>query len=33
MKHIFVYNPAAGRNSKVMIEALKEKLKEYDGAT
>ncbi len=31
MKHIFVYNPAAGRNSKAMIEALKEKLKEYDG--
>ena len=31
MKHIFVYNPAAGRNSKAMIQALKEKLKEYDG--
>ena len=31
MKHIFVYNPAAGRNSKVKIEALQEKMKEYDG--
>ena len=31
MKHIFVYNPAAGRNSKAAIEALQEKLKEYDG--
>ena len=31
MKHIFVYNPAAGRNSKVAIEALQEKMKEYDG--
>ena len=31
MKHIFVYNPAAGRNSKLAIEALQEKMKEYDG--
>ena len=31
MKHIFVYNPAAGRNSKVAVEALQEKMKEYDG--
>lgn len=31
MKHIFVYNPAAGRYSKGAIEALQEKLKEYDG--
>ena len=31
MKHIFVYNPAAGRNSEVAIDALKESLKRYDG--
>ena len=31
MRHIFVYNPAAGQNSKAAIEALQEKMKEYDG--
>ncbi len=31
MKHIFVYNPAAGRNSEAAIDALKESLKRYDG--
>lgn len=31
MKHIFVYNPAAGRNSKMAIEALQESMKKYDG--
>ena len=31
MKHIFVYNPAAGRNSGTTIEGLQESLKKYDG--
>ncbi len=31
MKHIFVYNPAAGRNAKAAIAELKEKMKAYDG--
>ena len=31
MKHIFVYNPAAGRNSKQAIGALQESMKRYDG--
>ncbi|MBQ9098715.1 MAG: hypothetical protein IJY50_04720 [Clostridia bacterium] len=30
MKHIFVYNPAAGQNNKTLFERLQEKLKEYD---
>ena len=31
MKHIFVFNPAAGRNSKEVIADLQESLKRYDG--
>ena len=31
MKHIFVYNPAAGGGRKTDIETLKEKMKAYDG--
>ena len=31
MKHIFVYNPIAGRNNKEAAERLMEKLHEYDG--
>lgn len=31
MKHIFVYNPAAGRNAAATIAELKEKMKAYDG--
>ena len=31
MKHIFIYNPMAGKDSTAAIAALKEKMKEYDG--
>ena len=31
MKHIFIYNPAAGRNSKEAIAELRESMKRYDG--
>ena len=31
MKHIFIYNPAAGRNGDKEICHLQEKMKEYDG--
>lgn len=32
MKHIFIYNPSAGGNSKAAIRTLQEKMKSYDGA-
>jgi len=31
MKHIFIYNPAAGRNAKQAIATLQEGMKRYDG--
>ena len=31
MKHIFIYNPMAGKDSTAAVAALKEKMKEYDG--
>ena len=31
MKHIFIYNPTAGKNNKGAIKTLQEKMKEYDG--
>lgn len=31
MKHIFVYNPSAGRDNREAIRCLREKIKEYEG--
>ena len=31
MKHIFIYNPIAGHDSRAAVEALKEQMKRYDG--
>lgn len=31
MKHIFVYNPAAGRDNREAVQALRDKMKGYDG--
>ncbi len=31
MKHIFIYNPIAGQDSRAAIEVLKEKMKAHDG--